>query len=242
MAISASAAGRNRIICLLGYFRTGRQVDQPLPLFGERSGDREERPDVGLVGHVGEPVGAEQDQLAGKQRAPMDVRLDPLGRADRPHDHVAHRVAARIRLGQQPTVDLLLDQGVVLRDPGQPAGVKAIAPAVADVPDDPFVADDQQQLGRAPHPLAAGGFGRVGQDVAVGGMEDVVRQLLRIVDRAGRARRNRASGRVGEDRRGHLAEGRTAHPVGDGERALLGHEQEDVLVVVAVSPDVGQPE
>ena len=82
-------------------------VDQALAERLERVGLLEQRAQLGLVDHRGQPVGAQQEEVARLGREDVDVDLDARLGPERARDHGALRVLLGLLLGQLAARDEL---------------------------------------------------------------------------------------------------------------------------------------
>ena len=96
----------------------------------ERGGDV-----VGLH-HAGEPVGAEQDAIAGHELDRVHVDVDRRVDAERTRDDRSLRVHRGFLGGELALADELLDQAVVVGDLAELAVVQQVRARVADVTDE----------------------------------------------------------------------------------------------------------
>ncbi len=119
------------------------------------------RRDLILGEHVGEAVGAEQEEVTRERVQGEDVGLHGGLGSERACDRRALRVALGLLGGEDTALDELGDERMVGRHLLEPAVPKAVAPGVADVADrDRFVRRiDQRDGDRRPHPRR----GRIGE-------------------------------------------------------------------------------
>ena len=88
-----------------------------------------------IVGeHARQPVGAEEQHVAGLEVRPVHLDLEPGGgAADDVGDDVAELVLARLGRRDEAALDHLLHQGVVARELEERAAAEQVAAAVAHV-------------------------------------------------------------------------------------------------------------
>ena len=115
----------------------------------------EDRGDVLVVEHRRQPVGAEQEDVAGAgaegHRVDVDLRLGP----ERAGDHRPLRVLGGLVAGQLALAPQLLDQRVVVGDLLELALAEDVGAAVADVAEADLVAVQQRGGQRRPHARSA---------------------------------------------------------------------------------------
>ena len=202
-----------------------------LPSVSSESAVLEQRPQLRLVDHRGEAVGAEQEEVAGLGREDVDVHLHAGLGAQRAGDHGALRVLLGLLLGQLAAGHELADQRVVLGQADELAVAQQIGAGVADVGDDHLVVVDVGGRRRRAHAVQRLVRPRL-----------VVDPLVGLLDDAGERLGERAVGqlvveRAHRDLRRDLAGLRPAHAVGDHEQRRA-HE-EVVLVALALTAEVG---
>ena len=208
-------------------------VDQGADGALHRGGAGEDAGDVLLVDHRRQPVGADQEEVAGLGGDGLDVDLDLGLGAECAGDDRALRVVLGLRVGELALAPHLLDQRVVAGQPFEAAGAEAVGAAVADVADRHLLGlevDDHRRR-RRPHPGQLGVAAGLLVDRPVGAF-DRLRQ-----DPLGWRLRQLAVERLGGRLGGDLTRLSAAHPVGDDEDVAAGEER--VLVGVALAAGVG---
>ena len=88
-----------------------------------------------VVEHRRQPVGADQEDVAGRARDGLQVDLDLGLGAERAGDDRALRVVLGLGVGELALAPHLLDQRVVAGEPFELAAAQAVGAAVADVAD-----------------------------------------------------------------------------------------------------------
>ena len=105
-----------------------------------------------LVGdHRGEPVGAEQEEVAVLRREREEVDLDLGVGAERASDDRALRVGLGLLGREAAAANELRDQGVILGQLGELVLAQQVGARVADVPDHDAVVLDQRHRHRRAH-------------------------------------------------------------------------------------------
>ena len=185
-------------------------------------------------------------EQVGHQRVHGHAALDAHGAGD----DVAVLRGRHVRLADQPSLELLLDQGVVLGELVRAVLAEQVGAAVADVRDDGVAPADEQRDQGGPHSAPARIGERDGIDVGARSLHRPLHRLRGALARfgGGRAREGvqhrlltgqRVAQRLHRGRAGDLAGRMAAHPVGyrvEPERLV---DQVGILVVGALLADVG---
>ena len=185
----------------------------------------QQRLELVLAHHRGQPVRADQEEIAGLGREVLDVDLHGRLGPERAGDDGALRVRLGLLLGQLAEPDQVADQRVVVGQALELAVADQVAAGVADVRDrHEVLADVGGRHGRA-HARALALGPRALEDAQVG-LLDQAHQADRRRLAVGDARVEDLDGHLGRD----LAGLRAAHAVGDDEQGRAN----EVVVFVAL--------
>lgn len=216
-----------------------------------------------VVELAGEAVGAKEVDVAGFRAEAVGVGLDAGVGADGAGDVVAHGGDGGFVGGDLAGLELLFDEGVVVRELLEGAGAEAVAAAVADVGEEEIGWGDGAWFGGArdgvgdlkgrreerrnveesneggAHAGLVGDFDGVLVDDSVGGVDGGLEAYLRFDVGGGRGSEMGEEGAGGEAA-GDFAGGGTAHAIADDEGADLGGEGAGVFITAARATDIGQ--
>ena len=197
-----------------------------------------------------ETVRAEDEEIAGQQICHQRVDRDRGLDSDRAGDDVLVFRRRDLLLGDQPALELFLDDGVVLGELVRAAIPVEIDAAVADVPDHRLPAGgEQRDHGRSHAALAQIASGdRI--DVGAGLVDGALHQRRDLLARLDGGRfgesledrlplGERVADRFHRLRAGDLARGMPAHAISDRVQSEVLVDEKGVLVVLALVPDVG---
>jgi hypothetical protein len=221
-----------------------QQIRKPRPLLREQLRQL-------VLGEIAvQAVGAEQVEIArqqiGDERVHRNRRLD----ADRARDDVAVLRRGHLLPGDEPALELLLNDGVIFGQLVRATVAKQVDAAVADVAHHRLLAGREQRHHRGAHAALARVARGDGVDVRARLEDGALHQLgdvLAALDggRLGERfeQRPAALERLadGLDRLGarDLARGVPAHSIGDDVEAQRIVGEERVLIVLALAPDIG---
>ena len=183
-----------------------------------------------VLDHVGEAVGADEEDVAvlGLDRERVDVDVG-IG-ADRPRDHAPLRVDLRLLLRELAGLQQLVHERVIVGELLHQLAADEVRARVADVADRDGHPLDERDRHRRSH-ARGGGIGRGAVvDAAVRLLDERVDRFVPL-EPVGVADLERRGGELRRD----LAGLRAAHPVGDGEE----RRRDDVVVLVAAPPAPG---
>ena len=195
-----------------------------------------------------QPVGGEEELIAGQDLDGERVDLDPLVDADGAGDGVLLRDLLDLLARELAALDELVEDGVIFGDLLDAAVAQQVDAAVADVGDEAVRAVDQERRERGAHAALL----RVGAGLFVDLHAGALHRLLEQAEDGARGARLGRRGGDGvalllellvddadRERAGDLAGGVAAHAVRHHEQAELAVDEEVVLVVIAQAPDVG---
>ena len=223
------------------------RVDQRRARRGQRLVPVQQLADALVVEHVGQAVGAQQVDVARHHLVHVGLEQHGVFDADGARHQVLVRRERRLLGGDEPGVDLLLQQRMVVRGLRQPPAAQAVGARIADVPEQQPPCAEHRDDERRAH----AGVLRVG----VGGVED---RAVGVVDADVHRAAHLGVGRVwprplqpapefGLDERGghaagHLAGVVAAHAVGQRQQLRGLVHRHRILVVVARAAGVGRAE
>ena len=127
---------------------------------------------------AGEPVGAEEEGVAGEHLENERVHLDPLVHPDGAGDGVLVPELLDVLARHAPALDQLVDDGVILGDLLHLAFAHHVDAAVADVGDEGLVPEHEQRRERGAHAA----LGVVGKRFLVDAGAGAVHRVLHQVD------------------------------------------------------------
>ena len=228
-----------------------RGRDQPLDRAIEITLVRQDVLDLIVLEHAGQPVRAQKERISEVRLLGDDVDLHALLHAERAHDHVLVRPVLRLFRRDSLHPDVVVDQRVILGQLHELVAALAIAPRIADVPDDHVIVEEVLRDARGAHALepllalrplvdlevrqhdpgdhAVDVLAHVAIDLVRPGQDLLLARLDEMVD-------DQLDGKPTRD----LATGMTTHAITDDCEAFarLGH-RDRILVVITLTADIG---